>query len=366
MSASPKRVDILITGSGSLATSVLQALSLVSGPCLTITVVGRDSSKLTWLARSMTARAATMGGRLRVRIRTIDWNSPVDLRSILKEENPRLVLHTASMQSPWQLGGNEPWAVLIRRTGYGFTLPLQLALALKVGEALADVAPETLFVNACYPDVVNPMLSAIGISVICGIGNIAILAGLMSVELVAPPGRLRVLAHHSHLSSSISGNATNLPIRAWRGSQAIDEEARSWLASATLPADDRLNTITGATAVPALLALLGLSSPHRGHAPGVLGLPGGYPVVFSPGKVHLDLPSGVYLSEATRFNARATLDDGLVLSEGGSVRLSESAARQAFLTSADIDSKLLQAYSATDCPTHAGLLTQLRGLLGGR
>jgi len=57
------------------------------------------------------------------------------------------------------------------------------------------------------------------------------------------------------------------------------------------------------------------------HATAVDGHPGGYPVVFRDGAVHLDLPSDVTLEEAVQANLEGQLRDGIaaITAEGDAV-----------------------------------------------
>ena len=87
--------------------------------------------------------------------------------------------------------------------------------------------------------------------------------------------------------------------------------------------DVRLTTepaldISGAAGVPLMLAMAHGRS-WTGHAPGPLGLPGGYPVRWQDGALALDLPDGVSRGEAVGWNAAFETRDGIVL-EGTRVR----------------------------------------------
>ncbi|EIP88919.1 hypothetical protein A33K_15019 [Burkholderia humptydooensis MSMB43] len=61
-------------------------------------------------------------------------------------------------------------------TAYGATLPLRLALALRVARAIGERAQSSRLVNACYPDASNEVLARLGHDVACSIGNVATLA----------------------------------------------------------------------------------------------------------------------------------------------------------------------------------------------
>lgn len=47
------------------------------------------------------------------------------------------------------------------------------------------------------------------------------------------------------------------------------------------------------------------------HAPGVFGLPGGYPVRFKDGEIQMDLPSGLSQAAAVQFNIESAVLEGI-------------------------------------------------------
>lgn len=308
--------DLLVTGAGSLARATLLALSLLSGPITTVAIAARDTDRLHWLARAVRAR-----GALDVTSHVVYWDDPRSLADLVTRTRPRVVLHTASRQSAWTLGGDDPWSAVVRTVGYGATLPLQAVLAHRLGRALVEHSPSARFVNACFPDAVNPVLANRGIPVACGIGNVAILAALAAVEL----GATSLVAHHAHIAAAIAERRPSVPLAAWRGDARIDAEATAWLASARLPGDERLNDITGATAVPLIHSLVDDNCTYRGHAPGPGGLCGGYPIKVTSGAVELDLPSGMSRAEAEAHNRAAAELDGLTVTAGGRIRWSPRA-----------------------------------------
>ena len=107
------------------------------------------------------------------------------------------------------------WAELIRRGGFGLSLPLQAALVTKVARVMAHCAPDCALVNASYPDAVNPVLKALNLNVLCGVGNVGILAAVWEEHATAG-GPVSILAHHSDLSQIAHSDVpTNGRVRAW-------------------------------------------------------------------------------------------------------------------------------------------------------
>ena len=359
-----KHVDIIVTGSGSLATEVVHGLARTATGALTVALVGRDPDRLAALARS--AEELATQSRLTVHPIVIDWSDDDLIRRVIVELQAKVLVHTASLQSPWTVDGTDGWSRLIQSQGFGLTVPLQAALALKVARAIASESAETALVNGCYPDAVNRILSVNGLNVAAGLGNVAILAALLTNGLPArmTDGKyLRVVAHHGHLAAVHDKRKLNPAMRVWLDEQPIDEEAASWLSSA--PLQRNLNSVTGPIAAPMLLALARRMPFWRGHAPGPLGLPGGYPVFVDNGRVQLDLPHDITLAEAQAINKGGALADGIVIDDNGQASLSD-AAREALETSAPDEVQYIASWHASEVEDRAMRLLALREHLGGR
>jgi hypothetical protein len=308
---------VLITGTGSLASKVLYELIRSTDASLHVTIASRESSRLRWIVRS--AHVLVPEARARVGLATLDWNDENSLQSVLRRVRPQLVLHTASLQSPWSLSGSDTWSKLVSTGGYGYTLPFHLILALRLAREIDRVVPGTMFINACYPDAVNPMLRAAGTPITCGVGNVGILNALLCADLQIRNGEVKMIAHHSHLgaASPNAGTKRLSTLKAWRNNQHWDDAARDWLRGAALPPDETLNTLTAKTISTVIHSLVGTQPSTHAHVPGPDGLPGGYPVVLEAGKVSLSLPPGLTKREAISCNISAAEFDGVMVDSDG-------------------------------------------------
>jgi len=359
--------DIVITGAGALSAAIVQALlppALGSG--LRVALLSRASDRLWWLARCAAARAAGLGSRIHVEAQAVDWEDGASLCRTLRRLQPRLVLHTASLQSPWALSGADDWSNLVRVAGYGLTLPLHLLLAWRLGRVLSDAAPGALFVNACYPDAVNPMLRAAGIPVLCGLGNVGILALLMATDLKKGAGEMHMIAHHCHVAGAISGAPASFDyLHAWYEGRRVDRQAREWARKAFFPSDARLNDVTGVLGATLASSLLGLRDSLATHLPGPLGFPGGYPVQVSRGEVRLRLPAELTESDAIGLNISASAYDGVVVERDGVASMIEPArarVRAALPGCIELDKPM----RAAEAEPRASLLLAARASLRGR
>ncbi|MFD2767152.1 hypothetical protein [Micromonospora eburnea] len=302
---------IAVVGSGSLARSVCYSLAALASPApatpIRVTVLARGSAASD-IAGVCQIRAAVTGGGVTFAAESL--HDEVDAMARLQ---PDVLVCCASAQSPYErTTAPSAWTSLIARAGFGATLPLQATLIVRLARAVAQASPRTLVVNGCFPDVVNPLLTALKAPVTCGIGNVSTLAACLQAAIGLPDqDHLAVLGHHVHLS------APGHP----------DDEALAWYEGQPLPdvtgllraarAMDRreLNGIAGHAAARLLLALV-TGAEVRTSLPGPLGLPGGYPVTVADGSVTLRLPPGVTRADAVAWNLRVGRDDGVEVVDG--------------------------------------------------
>jgi len=322
-----KRTDILVVGTGSLARAFCYALALAPIEGIRVVVLGRERRSAEEVTAVANARAAESSGDFSFRGNSIDWSEPTDLAEKIAGRHPRVVFHTATLQSPWALSEPTSWRDLVYAAGFGVTLPLQAALASRVGGLLRDSGHDTVLVNACYPDAVNALLDRLGLPILCGIGNVGILSAFLLAHRLSGKGssELRVVAHHVHISGFplLAGSEPTRP-RAWLGEEPIHDLSEAVAAIRAVPGAE-INHVVGAHAVSVISALL-TGRTRRLHVPGPFGLLGGYPVWVEEGRMRLDLPAGISEDEAIRLNARATIEEGTEpMDEEGFVRFAPRA-----------------------------------------
>ncbi|MBZ5554771.1 MAG: hypothetical protein LAO21_18795 [Acidobacteriia bacterium] len=306
-----KTADILIVGTGSLATAVVNSLSQASIGRLRIAIVGRSTLKMAQLAHIANARSITFGTAVTFVPFEIPQFSAQAFSRAIRALKPKVILHVASLQSPWEaVERPSGWTKMVAAAGFGITLPLQLALAAELSRGAAD--SEAALVNASYPDGVNPVLHRLGLRTTCGIGNSAIVEAFCRSHEKVKSEDVRVIAHHGHLGPWLKGKRLRARPRVWVDDQEIDSFAfRPNLG----PIHDELNQVTAATAVSIMMSLLTGRSLRR-SVPGVGGLPGGYPFHIRNGKFVLELPSTIPLEEAIAQNRAGEHLDGVDLKSG--------------------------------------------------
>ncbi|WP_028605124.1 hypothetical protein [Ottowia thiooxydans] len=311
--------DITFFGTGEFAARALFDLVASASQPLTVQVVGRNEARLAWLRTAANARAVLFGRPVRTVTRVCDSFEDEPIARILSESRPRVVFQAASLQTASVLRGTDnAWSQLVQQGGLSATAPFQALLSLRIARIAQRVLPGTHFLNACFPDVVNPMLAAAGANVLCGVGNIGILSNSFAgSKNVQEDGRLRVLAHYQQLGvwRRQPGERQGATPRVWLDGREVADVFGEF-------ADVKLSPevafdISGATGVPLMMALA-LGKEWRGHVPGPLGLPGGYPVrIDAQGRIALDLPEGITAQEAERWNNAFEERSGLTVSTDG-------------------------------------------------
>ena len=325
----PKKFDILITGTGFLAERVAFDLAVVAEKPIEVAVCGRhpeEKERLEWLGMAANARAALFARPVNISTLAIDWSSPAAIAETVTACEPEVILHTATLQSPWEIDRSTPWARLVERAGgFGVTGVLQALLAVRTAQAMRLAGNRGALVNTCYPDLVNQILGARNLPVTCGLGNVAILAAFLMGDLgIREHGRLKMLAHHQNLLPFRQPPAERKGTspRVWVDGEEI-EDVYGRFTRVKLP-HKPMTAVAGTTGVPALLALAGHHD-HYGNLPGPRGLPGGYPVAIKNRSLMLDLPAGETPDDAVAWNRQFESLEGMWLAEGGRIVYSERA-----------------------------------------
>lgn len=354
--------DILIIGTGYFAEIMISDLAATARTPVRVTIGGRNRERMTWLAQAGNARAAIFGTPATFDTLAVDQSSAETVGEAIAAAAPGVVVQSASLQSPWKVDRmDSAWSKLVAEAGFGMTIAFHALLPSRSSRAVKAGGADIAFVNTCYPDGVNQVLAASGLPITCGVGNIGIFSSI--IEALVPPEQrasVRVLGHHQHLVQwrKPGTERTGAPVRAWIGHEEV-EDVDGWTRHVQLPYRD-LNAISGAAAVPVLLALAGHGE-IRAHVPGPAGLPGGYPVRVDRGRVTLDLPDGMAEEEAVAWNRGFEAADGVSVSGDGRVVYSEAARRALSAYSPD----LAAGFQVSEVEAAATALGELRARLGG-
>lgn len=313
-----KSADILITGTGAFASRILFDLAATVGLPTRIAVAGRNPARLDWLRTAARARAHMYGRPAEISSYEVDLNHADQCSEALASLRPVVILQAASFQPGGVISGqSDAWAALVANGGLSASAVFQALLSLRISRCCKEVLPATHFINACFPDVANSLIAAMGLPVTCGVGNIQILAHAFGGELCrGSDARLRVLAHYQNLAAWRRGASERVGpnVRAWIGEKEIED------VFATFPGvqltREPVIDVSGAAAAPLLVALAH-SRDWTGHVPGPAGLPGGYPVRLRRGALEPDLPSDLPRETAIRWNLAHEETNGLTVDAHG-------------------------------------------------
>ena len=353
--------DVLINGTGYYAEVMLTDLAVAARSGLKVGIGGRNQDRIKWLVEACRARAVNYGADVEFGGVTIDSSSAEALAEDLQRVSPRVVVQSASMQSPWRVDNDESdWSRLVGKAGFGLTIAFNSLLSFRVASALKMIGGRAHFVNTCYPDGVNQVLAQADLPITTGVGNIGIFASVIGGRIPRESrGDLRVLAHHRHIVEwrKKGTDRAGPPVRAWIGDEelsGIDDLTRD----IRLPHRD-LNLISAANAVPVILALAG-ERDCRSHVPGPGGLGGGYPVKVTAAGVTVDLPSTITVEEARAWNRGFEDADGVSVREG---RVVYAPRIQKLL--AEYSPELAGGFDVQEVELAVRDLGQLRAKLGG-
>jgi hypothetical protein len=312
------KIDVMVCGTGSFAARIVFDLAATASRPVTVAIAGRNTDRLTWLKVAANARAVLFGRPAEFVIRSVDLLAHGEAARLIAEDRPAVVVQAASSQPSSVISTHgDAWSQLVAEGGLSATAVFQALLSTRVARAIRDEHPGCHFINCCFPDVVNALIAAAGLPVACGVGNIAILSNAFAGAVgIRTPGALRMLAHYQTVGPWRRAPETRQgPVpRVWLAETEVPDVFARFAAVRITP--EPAIEISGASAVPLILAMAADGSEWRGHVPGPLGLPGGYAVTYREGVLDLDLPGSIGRAEAVAWNAGFEEKNGLVVTDG--------------------------------------------------
>lgn len=274
-----------------------------------------------WNAQAAAPRAAMLGNchGARVSFEQIDGQDKAALEALVRKAEPDLIVQCASLISPWSIIGNpHPVAQKLSSAGIALQIPAQLPILKNVMDTVCQLGLEIPVANMTMPDILHPVLDALGMAPTIGLGNVSIHHLRVRHRLIERDDyddgeMLRMLGHHCQVYDvmrAIEPDAEADRVRVFLGQ---DGKRADHLAYEGVPfqAGQIYNEITAASALPILIALLPGAERLQFSAPAPRGLPGGYPIVIDRGEIALDLPPGVSLDDAVAFNSHQGKRDGV-------------------------------------------------------
>ncbi|MEU9115717.1 saccharopine dehydrogenase NADP-binding domain-containing protein [Streptomyces sp. NPDC048483] len=333
---------VLIIGAGDMGERVADGLA-AGGRVRRLLVAGRSSAGDAVAATVASARDCLVDA-----IR-LDASRQDEVAELLTTTRPDLVVHCASLRSPWAMSGRlDPAARAVAAAGLGLRLPYQLPLILSVMRAVRDAGYTGPVANLSFPDVTGPILARLGLAPTLGLGNAAMMqlrvrAALRAAHPERPTPLIRVLGHHAQVFDVMQARRPADPearCRVYLGEDGERGDALAYQAPPLAPGP-RYNVVTAAAVLPVLEALLPGAGPLRHSTAAPAGLPGGYPVRIVDGSVALDLPPGLSEADAIAFNARMAAGDGVArIDDDGTVHLTAAGHQAVAEIAADLASPI--------------------------
>lgn len=329
---------ILIIGSGVLSTMVAQLLTWRKFPA-EITIAARDISKADEIVNLIKFTCENLDHTPQINSLKIDLESNDMTAELLNKRSPDLIFNVASVQAFWMINELPPHiSKTLWTAGVGPWTACHAYPVLKLMEAVKSSGCQSFVVNSAFPDAVNPMLDGIGLTPNIGIGNVSNICQPLreaaSQVLNIPISKLSInmIAHHaiSHTIpsyGSTKGAPYYLSIKDDHGQVLNDEQLDAKLFKFVKNDLKRKRGKEGmfVTASSAVRIIEGYFSDSyiQGHAPGIKGMIGGYPVVVGKKAAFLNLNDEISIDQAIELNVVGQKFDGIQSINNGMISIKD-------------------------------------------
>jgi hypothetical protein len=356
---------ILILGQGVLGGDVLDFL-LQSGANIALSVGARNPDKAIRRVNLARYTAMNLGHTSSVDVLPIDLMNTDATAEQIDGLKPDIIFNATTLHSWWVITKLPTAAFKKLDDGRGgIWTPMHQVLIRRLMMAVRLANSQATVVNASYPDVVNATLAAEGLAPAVGIGNIAnAIPGIRLAAahmLAADPASIEVrfFAHH-YLSYRMpsTGGTDGAPyhLTVYVNGEEVprSEIDHDTLFSLVAGRYRRIKGLAGQSVTASSATAMLLALAHRTgqvvHAPGPLGLVGGYPVRISQRGLFIDLPSTLTLDQAIDINRQCQRFDGIEsVDDDGTVRFTQKAAS----VLRDVLSYDCDSYRPEDCEGRA-------------
>ncbi|WP_052118533.1 hypothetical protein [Erwinia oleae] len=318
-------VDMLIIGTGNLCANLLPLLAN-SEKVTNLTLAGRSRDSVIRLANLTQFTAFNLGNRSNLSTAEIDLNEIEQTAETLSKIKPKIIFMGASLQAARliTLLPKEHFEE-IDKAEFGLWLPMQLSLNLNLMKSVKMSGIDCKVVNSAFPDAVGTVLSKVGLAPDIGVGNIGNIvpalthAAAMYLGLDLHRVEIKLIAshyftHYVHRFGNAGRAKYDLKIFVDGAllSESVDHAAIFSLLNGPLRRTGGTEgQILTASSASKILNALTSSSHIKCHAPGPLGLPGGYPVLVSKDSIKLDLAASLTQSDAIKINEECQKADGI-------------------------------------------------------
>jgi len=331
----------MVTGAaGSVGHDILYYLSVTSGVGKIIAADVAEDECQSQIKEAVVS-ANFLGYYPDISFRKLDLFDVDATAETIKEIDPKVICHCATLGS-WWITRLLPSEVYKKISPLGPWLPNHLTLALNLMRAVKKAGTNTKVVNAAFPDLSNVVLAKLGLTPVCGGGNMDFLCGfvryVVSRELKVPAKDIFVygVGHHGAYYTARMGEPFYLKILA-RDEDVTDKfphdklrdlcYAERFFDRPQLKAPLVNQFRVAASFLRNTLAIYLNTRELRMCVPGPNGLPGGYPCRLSQEGAEVVLPDDLTLEDAIKINEKGSRFDGIeaVKDDGTVVYLDENA-----------------------------------------
>lgn len=352
------REKILLVGVGELGGILLEYLCRIPGIC-EIVVADCNADWGFRKTNSAIEGASYMGLYPKISFHQIDLLNIEKTAEFLSEINPTIICNGTTLQSWWVVNELPPEInakIYKLQCGLGPWAAMHLALISKLMKAVKMAGIDSYVVNAAYPDVTNPSLSKIGLAPTIGIGNMGLIVPYVqkaASEILNVPMRnvgMEMIAHHYHCyywCRNGSGHDAPFYLRVYVGQEDVTEKLGDMVQfiaeiakRGIRPGGRHGQFVVAASFLKNTLAIY-YDTGEIIHAPGPLGLEGGYPVRLSRAGAEVVPPKGMTLEQARDLNLKAQQFEGIQeIKDNGDVVFMDEAYRT-FKENFNVDCKFV-------------------------
>ena len=316
--------SILIVGLGDIGENILE--QLVRVPVVS-KIYAADTSEAQFMSKvySAVSGAIHQGYSPRVEFLELDLNDISGTTERLTRIKPDIIVNAASLKTWWAPQASLPkdFFTQLDEAGFGPWIPFHLTLVNKLMTAVKEAKLESHVVNCSFPDAVNAILGKLDLAPTVGVGNCDLflpwLRKIVADKLEVPVKEVityfvghHFLCHALGAYRSARGCPSYLKIIVGDKdvTNRFDKERLLIESNANMPKGAKDHFIVAASAVKNVLGIL-LNTCELTYAPGIEGLPGGYPTRLSCDGAKVQLPDGISLQQAIRINEESQRLDGI-------------------------------------------------------
>lgn len=323
---------ILLIGTGNVGCHIIELLARDTRQ-MEFFVADINEEKAALQLNNAVIGAAHHGLHPNFHAEKMDLNNIDQTAERIRQIQPDVIINCAVIHT-WHLIRMLPDDVYAKLSSatLGAWLPVQLLLAYKVALAIKASGITAHYINTSLSDLTNPVLGKIGLAPTVGVGNVDLIAPaiqtLAAQELNVNRSEISVslVAHHQHwVVPREAGYGAGAPyfLKIMHGDQNITNQFKTDAvmhdAVKLYPPGLDFTLVTASSTIKNAFALMS-DEPTATHAPGPLGLPGGYPVLINSSGAELNLPEDISRDEAVALNEASQKLDGVEeIKEDGTV-----------------------------------------------